>query len=381
MAHASLGVAYGSNDQMDLSVQSTSKAYQLRDRTSDQEKFFITASYARRVTGNLEHAQQICELWAQMYPREAMPYNYLAAIYPVLGKYDKGVEEGKKAIALDPDFAFGYALLAGHYRSLDRLGEAENTLQRASERKLETPHFLVHRYDIAFLKGDQAGMERAVALANGKSVTEEWISGHEALVQAYSGHLQQARRTSRHAADLAQQAGKGEAAALYEAAAALWETFFGNFSAARRGAMAALELSKSRDVEYHSALALALAGDASPSQTLAADLEKRFPRDTSVRFSYLPTVSALLALKRGEPSKAIELLQIAFPYELGAPRSALRRPLSCLCAWGGLSRRTPGRRSRRGIPKDSRSPRDHCQRSHWRTGAPAAWTSVGDSGR
>jgi serine/threonine protein kinase len=320
MAHANLGVAYGSIGESDLSVQSTSKAYQLRDRISDQEKFFITASYARRVTGNLEKAQQTCELWAQIYPREAMPHDYLAVIYPILGKYDKGVEEGKKAIGFDPDFAFGYFLLAAHYRSLDRLGDAENTLQRASERKLDIPDFLVQQYDIAFLKGDQAGMERAVALGHGKSGAEDRISGHEAFVLAYSGHLQQARSKSGRAADLAQQAAQRERAAELETPAALWEAFFGNAPAAKRSAMEVLELSRSRDVEYGAAFALALAGDSSGSQTLATDLEKRFPEDTLVRYNYLPALGALLALKRGEPSKAIELLQIAIPYELGAPR-------------------------------------------------------------
>ena len=86
--------------------------------------------------------------------------------------------------------------------------------------------------------------------------------------------------------------------------------------------MAALELSKDREVEYGAAFALALSGDSSRSQTLANDLESRFPEDTSVRFSYLPALRALLALNHGEPAKAIELLQIAVPYELGAPRSS-----------------------------------------------------------
>ena len=251
------------------------------------------------------------------------PHAFLAGmIYPVLGKYEKAVEEGQKAIELDPDFAIGYDNLAFSYVSLDRLEEAENTLQRASERKLEIPDFLVTRYDIAFLKGDQAGMEREVALGQGKSGAEDWISDQEAFVLAYSGHLQQARRMSRRAVDLAQQAAQRERAALYETGAALWEAFFGNAPAARRSAMAALELSKGRDVEYGAAFALALSGDSSRSQTLANDLERRFPEDTSVRFSYLPALRALLALNHGEPAKAIELLQIAVPYELGAPRSS-----------------------------------------------------------
>jgi hypothetical protein len=127
---------------------------------------------------------------------------------------------------------------------------------------------------------------------------------------------------SQRAADRSQQAGQRERAALYETGAALWEAFFGNAPAARRSATAALELSKGRDVEYGAALALALSGDFSRSQTLANELERRLPEDTSVRFSYLPVLRAVLELNQSEPAKAIERLQIAIPSELGGPQSS-----------------------------------------------------------
>jgi hypothetical protein len=133
---------------------------------------------------------------------------------------------------------------------------------------------------------------------------------------------------SRHAVDLARQANQAERAAGFEAGPALWEALFGNASAARQGAMAVLALSTGRDAEYGAAFALALAGDASQSERLAKDLETRFPEDTSVKYNDLPAIRALLALKpplnqKSEPSRAIELLRIAAPYDLGAPRSSV----------------------------------------------------------
>ncbi|MGC2110319.1 MAG: protein kinase [Candidatus Korobacteraceae bacterium] len=323
IAQAFLGRMYGDLGENALSAKSTSAAYQLQDRASDAERFFITASYDLQVTGNLEKAQQTCEAWTQTYPRETLPHSFLAGIiYPVFGKYSGIVEESEKTIELDPDFVIGYGILAYGYVYLDRFDEAESTLQRASQRKLEIPDFFVQRYDIAFLKGDKAGMEREAALGRGKSGAEHWITDHEAFVLAYSGHLQLARRMSQRAADLAQQGGDRERAALYETGAALWNAFFGNAPAARQIAMASLELSRERDVEYGAALALALSQDSLRSQTLAGNLERRFPEDTSVRSSYIPTLRAILALNHGEPAKAIELLQVAVPYELGAPHSS-----------------------------------------------------------
>ncbi len=248
--------------------------------------------------------------------RNGAPRAPIRAYLPT--RYEQSVEEAKTSIGFDPDFAFGYVNLASSYVALGRTDEAEKTLQRAFERKLQNPLFLIQLYEIAFLKGDEAGMERESAQAHGKPGLEDSMSNSEGLVLAYSGHLEEARKMSRRATDLAREAEQRETAALYETDAAMRESLFGNASTARPRAMAALGLSRSRNVEYKVALVLALSGDSSRSETFTNDLSKRFPEDTTVRFTYTPTLRALLALNHSQPSKAIELLQTALPYELGA---------------------------------------------------------------
>ncbi len=320
MAYAFLGRTYGDIGEFALSAENTSTAYQLRNHTSERERFFIDVTYHRQVTGNLEKAHQTLELWAETYPRDRDAHGLLSGFTSQgSGNYQEAIEEGKKAIGLDPDFAPGYANVATAYLYLGRPAEAEKVLQQASERKLEIPEYILFRYYIAFLKDDKAGMEREVAVGEAHPGAEDWMLHAESLTLARSGQLQQARGMSRRAVDLAQQAGQRERAAVFETGAAVWEALFGNPAAAKRKSNEALELSKGRDVEYGAAVALALAKDSSRSQALANDLENRFPEDTSVQFSYLPTLRALLALNRGEPSHAIELLQTAIPYELAVP--------------------------------------------------------------
>jgi DNA-binding winged helix-turn-helix (wHTH) protein/tetratricopeptide (TPR) repeat protein len=318
MAYAWLGQLYSDIGESTLSAENTTKAYQLRDRASDAEKFFITASYDKWVTGNLDKAQQTYALWVQAYPRATSPHGFLSGnICLNRGNYEKSVDEANIAIGLDPDVAMLYSNLALAYVSLGRIDEAENAIRRASERKLEMPDFFVQRYSIAFLKGDSAGMEQEVAQAREKPRMEDWMSNAEGFVLAYSGHLEEARKMSRRAADLAREAGRRETEAFYETDAALREALFGNASPARQRATAALGLSNSRDVEYGVAFALAVSGDSSRSQTLTDDLSRRFSEDTKVRFTFTPTLRALLALNHNEPSKAVELLQTAIPYEDG----------------------------------------------------------------
>jgi predicted Zn-dependent protease len=239
-----------------------------------------------------------------------------------LGKFETAAEEAKKAIEHNPDHVSPYGNLAANYVYRNHLPEAQSVLQQASKRKLDKPEFLVLRYQIAFLRDDQAEMERLAALGEQRSGLDDWICDQEACVLAYYGRLQQARSKSRRATDLARQSGHRERAAQHEAGAAVREILFGYATEAQRRAAKALDLSNGRDAEYGAALALALSRDSSRSQRLADDLEGRFSEDTLATFSYLPALRALLALNHQEPSKAIELLQAAAPFELGAHGSS-----------------------------------------------------------
>src|SRR5579862_2545024 len=318
MAYAQLGLTYSTLGESLLSAESTTKAWQLRDRVSDRERFFIDFTYDRQVTGNLEKAYQTLELWYQTYPRGENPnaQGFLAGLATHgTGRYERAMEMSQKRIATTPDEVFGYSSLANSYCFMDRFDEAEATLQRAAERKLETPDVLFLRYSIAELRGDREQMGRTAGLAKGKRRLEHRIAHAEALSFARSGRLQAARRSSSRAMDLAKQAGEPEIAASYQAARAVWEAAYGNAAEAKRNAIAALDLSKSRDVEFAAGLALAFSGDLSRAQPLADDLGKRFPEDTFARFTYVPVLRALMVVT-GKPMEAVEHLQPALQYEL-----------------------------------------------------------------
>jgi hypothetical protein len=178
------------------------------------------------------------------------------------------------------------------------------------------------QYDIAFFKGDTAGMAQAAAKARERSGADTWVSDKEASALAYSGHLHKARVLTQQAIDRGIQGAEPERAALWQAGASLREAWFGNAVEARRNANEALKLSNNSEVEYGAAFALAIVGD-SRAQALANDLEKRFPENTVVRFSYLPAIRARIALNQRDTNSAIDILQVAAPYELGATHELL----------------------------------------------------------
>ena len=324
MAHAWLGRIYADLDESDLAAESISRAWQLRDRTTDRENLWITAAYETLVTGNLPHAQQNCEAWVQTYPRDAAPHQVLAGMTnKSVGRYEQALAEAQRAIELDPDFAIVYYSLGVNNAYLGRLEQAESAINRAVARGLEIEEFLMLRYDLAFLRGNQAGMDRETARARARSGAASWASNKEAFALAYLGRLRLAREASARAVSEAEQTAQRERAGLWEAGAAVREAMFGNAIEGKKRAWAALTLSKAREVKYGAAFALAVSGDSSRSETLANELETRFPEDTVVQFSYLPTIRARLALNQGDAPKAIELLQTAVPHELGVPPSSM----------------------------------------------------------
>jgi len=315
IAYAMLGRVYADIGETALSIENTTKAYRLQVRVSDPERFFIRTNYELLVTGNLEKAREIGELWGQTYPRDERPFGFLSFVYQDLGKYDKSIEAGKAALEIDADFVPAYANLAWAYIFSNNLNDAEETIRRASERKLEFPDLYILLYDIAFLRNDPEGMRHAVEMADGKMESEHWILARQACVLAFSGRAQDARRASHRAIQIAQQAGQPERAALYQVASATREALFGHESEATAAALAGIHGSKSRDVEYGAAFALAFAGDEGRVLAIVKDLENHYPEDTFVRFSYLPTLRAIVAENHGNPSQALQELESEAPYD------------------------------------------------------------------
>jgi tetratricopeptide (TPR) repeat protein len=323
MAHATMGRIYGDIGEAALSLESTRKAYELRQRTSDPERFWIATSYNTQVTEDLASAAQACELWEQTYPRDVQPHLMLAGvILPVLDRKEDAIAEAQRALVLNPDLPIAYYLLASRHLELEHVSEAEAALRHASGRNLDIPDYGLVRYDIAFLKHDLSSMEREADRARRSPVQDEMLH-KEAFVAAFAGHLRESRELARNAAEMARTQGERERSALFLASASVRESILGRVDDARRLAADALALSTDRPVAYGAALTAALLGDVRQARTMADDLERRFPNDTSVRFSYLPVLRGLVALKSGAAPSAIDALKEAASYEFGTPRVAL----------------------------------------------------------
>jgi serine/threonine protein kinase/tetratricopeptide (TPR) repeat protein len=327
MAYALLGTSYQNLGERGRGAELVGRAYELSEGVSEREKFYIDSYYFDLVTGDLDKARKVYEQWAQAYPREDKPVGNLGILYGYLGQYESGLVETREALRLHPGSSLRYANLVQNYLRLDRLSDAKSAAKEAQLKKLDSPFLCFYLYQIAFLENEPSGMAQQVAWAAGKPGVEDILLAVEAGSAAYSGRLKKAREFAREATASARHAGENETAAGYEAEAALREALFGNPATALQRVEAALVLStNARDVEFATALALALSGEVARAQTLADNLAKSFPQDTIVNFNYLPTIRAQLAVDHHDSSEAIEVLNIAAPFEFGQPGDASFMP-------------------------------------------------------
>jgi eukaryotic-like serine/threonine-protein kinase len=317
-AYAALGVCYSNLNQSVLAAANLKKAYELRERVSERERFYIEATYYGFVTGQVEKANQSYTQLVAAYPDDFAAHTNLGNNLNILGQYEKAAAEARLSLQVAPG-GVAYSNLMASYLALNRPDEAKAVFQEAQSRKLDIPYVHLARYYLAFLQGDATAMQEQAAWAMGKPGVEDWMLSIQGDTEAYYGRLAKARDYSRRAIESAKRNSTKETAALWRANEALREAEFGNATRARQVAADALALSEGRDAEVLAALALARAGDAGQAEKLAEKINREYSLDTTIQDYWLPTLRAAIQLDRGNSQRAIELLQQASSYELAEP--------------------------------------------------------------
>ena len=317
-AYTALGISYSNLREPGRASENLRKAYDLRDRVSEREGFRISATYYLLVTGELEKAIQTYELWARTYPRSSEPFGNLGVDYTYLGEYEKGVEASLEDLRLNPGSAAAYTNLVSLYAALDRIGDARAAYDQAVAHKVSNPFLHGNRYGVAFLESDAAEMQRQVAEASAKP-GEDVLLSFSSDTEAFHGRLTKARDLSNRAAASALGHESPETAAAWWMNMALRDAEFGNIALSGKEIATALATANTRDVSILAALACARIGETDRAKRLADDLGRRFPLNTVINHYWLPTIYASIEIQRGNPAKAVELLQTTAQYELGSP--------------------------------------------------------------
>jgi len=320
MAHAVLATVYSNLDDAAMASEHAKRAYALRDRVTERERFYVDSSYYNMATGELEKELEVYEQWRLAYPRDPSPLHKLAYCEGFLGRYERAAAEYGEALKLEPNDVVNYIDLASTYIVLNRLDDARNVLDELQARKLEHEYTAEVSYLLAFMRDDTAEMDRLVAAADKNPESQDILLSSQSDTEALHGRLQKARELLLRAVESAKQNGQKERASEWQVHAALWEAELGDLATAQRLATTALPATERKDVPAEAAvaaLALARAGDVTRAESLLQNLTRQFPSDVWMNRYWFPSIRAAIELDRNNPAQAIEILQAAKLYELG----------------------------------------------------------------
>jgi eukaryotic-like serine/threonine-protein kinase len=316
MAHASLGTVYSNAGKNELSRESIKKAYELKDRVSDRERFYITSHYEHFYTGNFEKAISIYELWRQTYPADsgAILLN-LGVLYQQLGQLEKAKDTYLEAAKVQPDSLLVMGQLTGIYISTMHLDEARTTLDKALANNKESTDYHNVLLQIAFLADDSAAFKHELDwLSNKPEVAASFLEG-EANLAVYHGQLAKAIELDRRSRAAAGNQSKKQIASG-DAGISETELLAGQTVQAKKDAEGAIAVATEKFPQLTAAMTLAVTGESARAQSVHDDISKRFPEDTIMQSLMLPSLQAAIEYGRGNFAKTIDLLQPVTQYEL-----------------------------------------------------------------
>ncbi len=318
LAYSSLAVDHYNLNQNAKASEEIRQAFEMGDRQTTRERLQITTLYYDLGTGDVKKAIASYKQWANLYPRDDVPWGDMSSEYFLVGDYEEAAANAKEALRLEPSSVAWYENLSTADIALQRLEEAESLLKEAFAKKLEDPSLHANMYALAFLRQDAAAMQREVSATAGKASGEDMMLAMQADTEAFSGRLKKARELSRRAVESAQKAELAEPAAIWAGLAALREAAFGNNEEARKGAGEALRIAPaSRDAQTLAALVLARAGENRQARAIVDDLRARYVSNTVIQTAWIPSIRAQTELLQGNPRGALQFLEVVTPYERG----------------------------------------------------------------
>ncbi len=328
MGYLAVGGEYFSLAEPARASEYLTKAFQLRDHASEREKLQLTANYYLNVTGELPKAAQAYQEEIENYPKNHAARLNLGVVYAEQGQHEKSAELTREELQMNSDNVAPYDNLANAYLALQHFDDARQTIREAQAKKLED--YITHNalYALAFLSSDSVGMAEQQQWFVGKP-EENYGLALASDTEGYMGHDAKARELAQRAADSAIHADSKENAAIWLENNALREAAYSNVAEARQGATDGLKLAPtSQGTQSEAALAFAMVGETARAESMAKDLNTRYPLDTQMQSLWLPAIQAQLELGRKNPAAALSILQAASTIELG--QITFVSNLSCL---------------------------------------------------
>jgi len=316
LAYARLAVVYNNSFQTELAAQYSQKAYDLRDRVSERERYYISEKYNNYVTGDRDEATRVLKAWGQSYPNDYIPHNNLAVNYNLLGQYDDSLTECREALRLSPNNATAQSNYVEGFIRLNRFDEARQVLEQTLGKNPDRTVYHLYSFEVAFLLGDQDTLKKDLEWFSKRPAQTDFADG-QARIASFYGQWHKAQDLNNRSAELLISQERKENAAQNEIGSSFTAAVLGRCPQATEGVKRGVALSRDRISLAGGAFTLAYC-NGSAAQPMLDELQKRYPKDTITIAIMVPMARAAMEMNRGNDAQAIEVLQSASRYELGA---------------------------------------------------------------
>jgi serine/threonine protein kinase/tetratricopeptide (TPR) repeat protein len=316
MAYARIGVHYVNDDQLETAKEYVQKAYELRDRVSERERLYIEEKYYAYITGEIDQTIETLKTWARLYPNDFIPHNNLSINYRMIGRNEEALPEALEAVRLSPNNISGYDNLVDSFMGLSRFDEAEQADREAQKINPDSLTAHVKNYYFAFLRRDQAAMDREVNWSKGKP-EEADFTALLSVKALYSGQVKQSEELRKRAIEMLKQQNRAENASSVLIGMANDLMYMGKCDQAKANAKAALDLLRGQMNLANGAAIYAACDDRDQAQKLLDEARAMYPKNTIINSIVPPIVTAGIEEHRGNVSEAIKLFESIRGYEGG----------------------------------------------------------------
>jgi serine/threonine protein kinase len=321
MAYSALGVAYSNLGRNQEGAPFLKKAYELRERASERERFYIEGHYHDEVTYDQEKAVALYTQWTQTYPRDSAPFDNASLASAALGWHEKALEFSSQGHRVDPEDAYAYDEMASGYEALNRFDEAKSIAEEATAKKADGSgvHFVL--LDLAYYRGDPAAILHELDAAKGASF-EPFVMFFNAAWNTSLGKVKNARELWQQARQALIGSGAKSVAAQLLALQAYQEAQLGYEIDAKQKASQALTVSNDPETRSAASLAFAAAGDAAKSSSLLESAVRDAPDNRFIQAMSAVVGRAMQQLAKNQAGEAVNTLEAIRRYEFGTgPRS------------------------------------------------------------
>ena len=314
LALALLSGVYANTGQSADAPPFARRAFELRDRVSERERFFISWRYHLDAEQAWDDALELAQSWTATYPREAFAFNSLGLASAAFGQHDRAVDAFREAIRLDETFVPPHGNLAGSLIALNRVDEAKTRLGEAAAHGVAFITVRRMAWVLAFLAGDAAAAAQELALTR-QSSEAVWASVWEARAAAFAGRFVAAHELFQRSAETALRENARELAAQWTVEDAEAHAIAGQCGEARGEVTAGVALGRDNFTLERASRTLALCGDAGGAARLTDELSRRYATATLTTRLQLPVTGAAIALDRGDAARALTTLDPVTPYD------------------------------------------------------------------